>query len=80
MEGLSTYKNIQEIALCAAKKYRKDIDGNPESYAKSIVSHYRSNSAPEQIRKNVYYQHLLEQYPNTVQNEVIKILESKRGQ
>ena len=79
MEALSTYKNIQEIADRAAGGYEEKLDGQPSKFAKWIVAWYQSEDAPEPIRSNAYFKHLLKCYPGTVENEVIKILERRKN-
>ena len=75
MEGLSTYNTLREMADRAAGGYERDVDGEPEKYASWVVDFYRSESAPEPIRSNIYFKYLLDCYPGTIQNEVVKILE-----
>ena len=77
MEALSTYKTLQEIAVIAATKYNSQT--TPEDYADSVVKVYQTDKAPEKIRKNVYYRHLLETYPGTVRNEVVRIIEARNA-
>ena len=79
MEALSTYTTLREIADRAAGGYEKELDGAPEKYAAQIIELYLSDEAPEPIRGNVYFKHILECYPGTVKNEVVKIINSKRA-
>lgn len=72
MEGFSTYKNIQDIADRAAVGYKKEVDGDVHKYAQRVVSLYQTDDAPEPIRSNIYYRHLLENYSSTICNEVVK--------
>ena len=74
MEGLSTYKTLQTIASIAASGYAKSA--TPEDYAKNVIRKYRSDDAPEKIKKNQYYRYLLDRYPSTVINEVVRIIEN----
>ena len=74
MEALSTYTTLKEIASKAALEYESSLSENPEDYAKSIVDMYRSDEAPEHIKNNVYFRHLLDCYPGTNRNEVVKII------
>ncbi len=78
MEALSTYTTLQEIADRAAGGYEKEVDGEPERYAFQVVKLYRSDDAPEPIKSNVYFRHLLECYPGTIRNEVVKIIERRQ--
>lgn len=73
MEALSTYNTIQEIARQAAKNYTR-TSGEVEHYAQQVVSLYRSESASNPIRNNVYHRYLLEEYSGTVKNEIVKII------
>ena len=70
MEAFSTYKTLQTIASIAASDYNRST--TPEDYAQK----YRSDDAPEKIKKNQYYRYLLDRYSSTVINEVVRIIEN----
>ena len=79
MEGLSTYKTIQDIADYAVEDHQKDSIDNPTLYAKKIVSLYQSAKAPEVIKNNSYFMYLLEYHSGTVINEVIRKVEMRNS-
>lgn len=74
MEALSTYNTIQEIAEVAVKSYDKNLGADPDEYAKNVIELYCSESALNPIRDNPYHKHLLEAYPGTVRNEILRKL------
>ncbi len=76
MEGFSTYKTLQTIASIAASDYNRSRSTTPEDYAQKVIQKYRSDDAPEKIKKNQYYRYLLDRYSSTVINEVVRIIEN----
>ena len=74
MEAFSTYKTLQAIASIAASDYNRST--TPEDYAQKVIQKYRSDDAPEKIKKNQYYRYLLDRYSSTVINEVVRIIEN----
>ena len=80
MEGFGTYTAIQAIAARAFKEYQEKLfrTADPCEYATNTLRLYRSASALNPIRDNVYHRYLVEAHPGAVRNEIVRQIENSQ--